>query len=40
MPKKLERRLRAEALKKRLSRKRANAYIFGTLRKEGWKPKR
>ena len=38
MPKALERKLRSEAKKKKLSRKRAAAYIYGTLRKTGWKP--
>jgi hypothetical protein len=31
MPKKLERKLRAQARKKGLKGKRANAYVFGTL---------
>ena len=39
MPKALERKLKAEAKKKHLTTKRANAYIYGTLRKTGWKPK-
>jgi hypothetical protein len=40
MPKKLERELKKEAKKKHLKGENANAYIFGTLRKTGWKPKR
>ncbi len=40
MPKKLERELRQEAQKKGLTGKRKEAYIFGTLRRTGWKPKR
>lgn len=40
MPARLERRLRAEAVRKGLSGKRANAYVFGTLRRAGWRPKR
>lgn len=40
MPKKLERKLQAEAKKLGLSSKRADAYVYGTLRKTGWKPKR
>lgn len=40
MPKKLERELFAEARKKRLGKKRTNAYVYGTLRKTGWTPKR
>lgn len=38
MPKKLEKKLKKEAKKKGLSKKRAAAYIYGTLRKTGWKP--
>jgi hypothetical protein len=38
MPKKLERKLKKEAKKKGLKGERANAYIFGTLRKTGWRP--
>ncbi len=38
MPEKLEKQLRQEAIKKRLHGKRANAYIYGTLRKTGWRP--
>lgn len=33
MPKKVERKLKAEARKKGLSKKRAAAYVYGTLRK-------
>jgi hypothetical protein len=40
MPKKLEKELKAEARKKGLKGARANAYIYGTLRKTGWKPGR
>lgn len=40
MPKKLERKLRARARKKGLSTRRADAYVYGTLRKAGWKPRR
>jgi hypothetical protein len=38
MPKLLERKLEAEARKKHLKGERANAYVYGTLRKTGWKP--
>lgn len=38
MPKKLEKQLKAEARKKGLKGKRVNAYVYGTLRKTGWKP--
>lgn len=40
MPKKLERKLRREAHAKGFGKKRTNAYVYGTLRKIGWKPKR
>ena len=40
MPKKLENRLKKEAKKKGFSGKRAGAYVYGTLRKTGWKPKK
>lgn len=40
MPAKMERELKAEAKKKGLKGKRADAYVYGTLRKTGWKPKR
>lgn len=40
MPKKLEKELRAEAKKKGLKGKRADAYVYGTLRKTGWRPKK
>ncbi len=39
MPKALERKLKAEAKKKGLGKKRTGAYVYGTLRKTGWKPK-
>lgn len=39
MPKKLEQQLKKEAAQKGLSEKRADAYVYGTLRKTGWKPK-
>lgn len=38
MPKALEHKLKLEASKKHLTGKRAAAYIYGTLRKTGWKP--
>ena len=40
MPKKMERALKKECKKKGLSKKRCDAYVYGTLRKTGWKPKR
>ncbi len=36
----LEAKLKKEAKKKGLKGKRANAYIFGTMRKTGWEPKK
>lgn len=38
MPKKMERELKAQARKKGLKGKRADAYVYGTMRKTGWKP--
>ena len=40
MPKALERKLKAEARSKHLSKERTGAYVYGTLRNMGWKPKR
>lgn len=40
MPKKLERKLKAEAKRKGFGKRRTGAYVYGTLRKLGWKPKR
>jgi len=40
MPKKLERSLKRRAKKMGLGKKRQNAYVYGTLRKTGWRPKR
>ncbi len=40
MPKKLERQLKSQAHKKGLKGERADAYVYGTLRKTGWKPKK
>jgi len=40
MPKALENKLKREAGKKGLKGERADAYIYGTLRKTGWKPTR
>lgn len=39
MPKALETKLKKEAKKKGFGKKRSNAYVYGTLRKTGWKPK-
>ena len=41
MPKKLERALKAKASKKFPGdEERQDAYVYGTMRKTGWKPKR
>lgn len=40
MPEKLERNLRQEALKRGLSGSRKDAYVYGTMRKRGWRPSR
>ena len=37
MPKKLEAKLKAEARRQGLSKKRTGAYVYGTLRKLGWR---
>ena len=39
MPKKLERKLKKKAKAKGLGKKRMGAYVYGALRKTGWKPK-
>lgn len=39
MPKAMEKALKKEAKKKGLTGPRAAAYVYGTLRKTGWKPK-
>lgn len=39
MPKEMEKKLKKEAKKKGLHGKRADAYVYGTMRKTGWKPK-
>ena len=38
MPKKLEDKLKREAKKKGFVKKRTNAFVYGTLRKVGWRP--
>jgi hypothetical protein len=40
MPKELERKLKARARKKGLKGEAFERYVYGTLRKTGWKPKR
>jgi len=38
MPEKMERELKAKAKKMGLNEERAGAYVYGTMRKTGWKP--
>lgn len=38
MPKKMERELKATAKKRGYSKQRTGAYVYGTMRKTGWKP--
>lgn len=38
MPAAMEAKLKQEAIKRRLKGKKANAFVFGTMRKTGWKP--
>jgi hypothetical protein len=38
MPAEMEKRLRQEALKRRIKNK--DAYVYGTMRKTGWTPSR
>lgn len=38
MPKALEKQLKKTAKKKGMSSKRADAYVYGTMRKTGWTP--
>jgi hypothetical protein len=40
MPKEMEEKLLKEGRKKGMSKKRLDAYVYGTMRKTGWKPKR
>ena len=40
MPVEMERKLKREAAKKGFKGKKADAYIYGTLRKTGWRPAR
>lgn len=40
MPKEMERKLKAEAKKRGYKGERADAFVYGTLRKTGWKPER
>jgi hypothetical protein len=40
MPKELERKLKRKAKKMGLSEERQDKYVYGTLRRTGWKPSR
>ncbi len=40
MPKKVERKLKKKAKEKGLKGKKKDAYVYGALRKTGWKPKK
>ena len=40
MPKELERKLKKEAKHRGLTGEKANAYVYGTMRKLGWKPEK
>ena len=40
MPKKLEQALKREASKRGYTGKRKDAYVYGTMRNTGWKPKK
>ena len=40
MPKAMEEALKREAAKKGLKGERADAYVYGIMRKTGWKPAR
>jgi hypothetical protein len=40
MPKAMEKALKKEAEKKGLKGERADKYVYGTMRKAGWKPKK
>jgi len=38
MPKEMERKLKQEAREKGMGKERSKAYVYGTMRKAGWKP--
>jgi hypothetical protein len=40
MPEAMERALKATARKRGYSKERAGAYVYGTMRKAGWRPTR
>lgn len=39
MPKRMEKELKTEAKKNGLKGEKAEAYVYGAMRKTGWKPK-
>ena len=38
MPKVMEQKLKTQAKNKGMSKERTNAFVYGTMRKTGWKP--
>jgi len=40
MPKSLENKLKKEAKGKGLTGKKTDSYVYGTIRKTGWRPKK
>ena len=40
MPEKMERALKAQCAKKNFSKERCDRYVYGTMRKTGWRPER
>jgi hypothetical protein len=40
MPKRVEKKLKATARRRGYSKKRSASYVYGTLRKMGWRPRR
>lgn len=40
MPKELERKLKHEADRRGYGEERADRFVYGTMRKQGWKPNR
>ena len=39
MPKAMEQKLKTQAKSKGMGKERTNAFVYGTMRKTGWKPK-
>ena len=39
MPKAMEKSLKSQARKRGMGKERTNAFVYGTMRKTGWKPK-